>query len=195
MSKRVIKCGSEGRPTRPEDLEKRGSREGEFFDFAFESEETSAEKPAPKPAPAKPAEKPAEKPAPKPAPAEGKHLKPEAPPAEKPAPAKPAEKPAEKPAPKPAPAAPAEKPVTRAAAPAEKPVAKPIIAGIDRSGWNGPGHAYTYWDSDSRSWLVTPDIWVADQAGNGVWKPIWAWYKDGIVHHVLDKEEMKRFCP
>lgn len=65
----------------------------------------------------------------------------------------------------------------------------------DSSAFNGPGKAYRYWDYQSRSYLLTTSIWRANQAGNGEWDVIWVWYKDGEIHHVLDNEELRKYCP
>ena len=77
---------------------------------------------------------------------------------------------------------------------AEKP--KTVVTTCCSSGIaNGPGKAYRYWDYQSRCWLLTPDIWRANQASNGEWDPIWVWYKDGEIHHILTNDELRKYCP
>ena len=77
---------------------------------------------------------------------------------------------------------------------AEKP--KTVVTTCCSSGIaNGPGKAYRYWDYQSRCWLLTPDIWRANQASNGEWDPIWVMYKDGEIHHILTNDELRKYCP
>ena len=60
---------------------------------------------------------------------------------------------------------------------------------------NGPGKAYEYWDYKKRCWRHTTDIWVANQVSNGVWNVVWVWFDNGVIHHVLDVEEVQLYCP
>ena len=112
--------------------------------------------------------------------------------------------PASTPAPAPTPAAPA--PAPEPATPVSKPVAPkltsavPVTASVapvvlTAANGDGPGYAYKYWDASRRLWLPTTDIWAAKQAGNGVYEPMWVWYKKGQIHHVMDKEEIRKYVP
>lgn len=190
MSKRIVRGSEpEGKPTKADvDVKASGSKFDFEFDFGDKPKDKPADPPASKAAPAAPAEKPAEKPAaepaPAPKPAPGAHLKPEA--------AAPAEEPA--PAPKPAPKSSTKKSTTKAA-PAAEPEAKPVVTGVTAFAYEGPGKAYKYWSYKTRSFKVTPDIWKANQASNGVWEVIWVWYHNGAVHHILDDEELELYCP
>lgn len=70
---------------------------------------------------------------------------------------------------------------------------KPLAQDGYRS--NGPGKAYKYWDFEKRLWLLTADFWAARQAGGDLWDPIWVWYENGVIHHVMDKREIQRYLP
>ena len=180
MSKRIIR-GSEPTPNAAADAEvKAGTGKDSKFDYDFHFDDNPKDPPAPEPAPAS---KPAAEPAPAPKPAPGAHLKPDSAPVEEPAPA-----------PKPATKSTTKKSTTKAA-PAAEPEAKPILVGVTAFAYEGPGKAYKYWHYKSRSYKVTPDIWKANQAGNGVWEVIWVWYHNGAVHHILDDEELELYCP
>ena len=180
MSKRIIR-GSEPTSSTAADVEvKAGTGKDSKFDFDFHFDDKPKDPPAPAPA-----EKPAEAPAPAPKPAPGAHLKPEV--------AAPEEEPAPAPAPKPA--TKTTKKASTKAAPAAEPEVKPVITSISGYASEGPGKAYKFWDYKARSWRVTPDIWVANQASNGVWEVIWVWYHNGAVHHILDNEELMLYCP
>ena len=61
--------------------------------------------------------------------------------------------------------------------------------------WNGPRKVYKYWDYESRTYRTTTDIWAAKQASGGNYDPIWAWFKDGVIDHVLSNEEILRYVP
>ena len=60
---------------------------------------------------------------------------------------------------------------------------------------NGPGRAYKYWDYKTKTYGLKSDLWAAKQAGNGEYTPIWVWYVDGNIDHILDKEEIKKYTP
>lgn len=112
--------------------------------------------------------------------------------AEAPAPApKPAAKPApkaetpKKPAAKPAPSKPAAKP-----APKAKAAPKTISCGF-----TGPKKAYKYWNHKTRTWSIDADIWVAQQFGGSLWVPIWCWFEDGEIDHILEQDEVTNFLP
>lgn len=83
--------------------------------------------------------------------------------------------------------------------PTEKPKAeaKPVVVmpSSANAGRNGPAKAYKYWDYSSRQWLFTSNIFVADQLSNGEWMPVWVWYTDGVIDHILTSEEVKKYCP
>ena len=61
--------------------------------------------------------------------------------------------------------------------------------------YNGPGYAYLYWSAKYRRWGIKTDLWAAKQAGNGVYEPIWVWYKDGKIDHILSEDEIKKYTP
>ena len=60
---------------------------------------------------------------------------------------------------------------------------------------DGVGKAYKYWDSDTRTWGITPDYWAARQIGGDIWSVIWVWYSDGVIDHLLSAEEVHRYLP
>ena len=107
-----------------------------------------------------------------------------------------AAKPAPAPAPKaePAPAAkPTPKPAStpkatpKATKPTPKPAPKLVV--------EGPGMAYKYWNYKTRTWSITTNIWAAKQLGIDLWEPIWVWYEDGGIDHLLTEEESKLYLP
>ena len=60
----------------------------------------------------------------------------------------------------------------------------------------GPGYAFKYWNAQARIWGMKTDLWSARQAGNGIYSPVWVWYRpDGTVDHVLSIEEIEKYCP
>lgn len=73
-------------------------------------------------------------------------------------------------------------------------VSQPVVQG-DASWKNGPGYAYTYWDYEAGCWQLSSDIWAAKQASSGTYSIVWAWYKDGVIDHLLSKEEIKKYTP
>lgn len=60
---------------------------------------------------------------------------------------------------------------------------------------NGAGYAYKYWDYKSRTWCLSVNIWAAKQASNGVYTPVWVWYKNGVIDHILSEEELRKYAP
>jgi len=107
-----------------------------------------------------------------------------------------AAKPAPAPAPKaePAPAAkPTPKPAStpkatpKATKPTPKPAPKLVV--------EGPGMAYKYWNYKTRTWSITTNIWAAKQLGIDLWEPIWVWYENGDIDHLLTDEETKLYLP
>lgn len=58
-----------------------------------------------------------------------------------------------------------------------------------------PDRAYRYWSIKDRTWLITSDFWTAKQFGGDTWQPIWAWYIDGKIDHVLSQEEADTYLP
>lgn len=60
---------------------------------------------------------------------------------------------------------------------------------------DGPGKAYKYWDYERRCWFMTSNFWAATQIAGDLWQPIWVWYFDGKIHHVMDKKEIQKFLP
>ena len=174
MSKRVIRTDGEGKPTKPADLggvtvEKKEDKDSTEFTFTFdkEPEKKPAEKPAPEPA-KKPEEKPAEP-------------VPETPP-KKPAAKKPAAK-----------KEPAKKPEEK---PAEPVRSTPVVRTTDLSGAfekNGLGHGYVFRDRNTGIKRKSSDFWAAYQASNGVLDVVWVWYVDGVIHHILDNDELEHF--
>lgn len=60
---------------------------------------------------------------------------------------------------------------------------------------NGAGLGYRYWDASSRTYGLTPDIWAAKQLSNGIYEPIWVWYIDNRIDHILSKEELLKYAP
>ena len=78
--------------------------------------------------------------------------------------------------------------------PSASPASQPVVQG-DVSLKNGPGYAYTYWDYEAKCWQLASDIWAAKQASNGTYSIVWVWYKDGVIDHLLSKEEIKKYIP
>ena len=58
-----------------------------------------------------------------------------------------------------------------------------------------PDRAYRYWSIKDRTWLITSDFWTAKQFGGDTWQPIWAWYIDGKIDHILSQEEADKYLP
>lgn len=78
--------------------------------------------------------------------------------------------------------------------PSAPPASQPVVHG-GVSLKNGPGYAYTYWDYEAECWQLTSNIWAAKQASNDTYSIVWAWYKDGVIDHLLSKEEIKKYTP
>lgn len=78
--------------------------------------------------------------------------------------------------------------------PSASPASQPVVQG-DASWKNGPGYAYTYWDYEAGCWQLSSDIWAAKQASNGTYSIVWVWYKDGVIDHLLSKEEIRKYTP
>lgn len=73
------------------------------------------------------------------------------------------------------------------------PASQPVVR--DASWRNGPGYAYVYWDYEAKWYQLTSDIWAAKQASHGTYSIVWVWYKDGVIDHLLSKEEIKKYTP
>ncbi len=109
--------------------------------------------------------------------------------------AKPAPAPKAEPAPKPAPAPKAEPAPKPAPAPKAASKAKPTPKPAPKLVIEGPGMAYKYWNYKTRTWSITTNIWVAKQLGIDLWEPIWCWYENGDIDHLLTDEESKLYLP
>lgn len=167
-----------------------------------EPKKTEPKKATPKPAPKK-AKKPAPKPEPEPEPepeeddditAEAEpESEPEDTAEEEPANEEPVdEEPAEEP---PIPESAAQSLLEQEEEDARQKVAIVKPFAIDGYRPDGPGKAYKYWDYEIRQWVMTTDFWAATQIAGDLWQPIWVWYFDGKVHHVMDKREIQKFLP
>lgn len=104
-----------------------------------------------------------------------------------------------KPEAKPVETKPAPKPVTsKPAPPAPKPVPTPKVAPpitVAAYHHDGPGKAYKYWSYRGKCWKLTSNIWAAQQFGSDLWEPVWAWYRDGSIHHILNEQECEEYLP
>ncbi len=60
---------------------------------------------------------------------------------------------------------------------------------------DGPGYAYRYWDAKTRTYGITKDIFAAKQISKGAYDPIWVWFKDGKIDHILSIEELRKCAP
>ena len=60
---------------------------------------------------------------------------------------------------------------------------------------NGAGYAFKFWQAATRTWGLTSDVWAAKQISNGVYDPIWVWYENGQIDHILSDDEIKKFVP
>ncbi|MBR2725361.1 hypothetical protein IKF28_02340 [Candidatus Saccharibacteria bacterium] len=60
---------------------------------------------------------------------------------------------------------------------------------------DGPGYAYKFWDAKTRTYGISKDIWAAKQISNGAYDPIWVWYKNGQIDHILSDDEIRRYTP
>lgn len=60
---------------------------------------------------------------------------------------------------------------------------------------NGAGYAFKFWQAATRTWGLTSDIWAAKQLSNGVYDPIWVYYVDGNIDHILSGDEIRKFVP
>ncbi len=58
---------------------------------------------------------------------------------------------------------------------------------------SGPGYAFRYWDYKNKSYGLTSDIWKAKQKGS--YAPIWVWYDDGQIDHILSNDELDEYVP
>ena len=67
-------------------------------------------------------------------------------------------------------------------------------AGVNKC-FNGPGLAYKYWIPKLKMWGIKVDLWAAKRAGNGVYEPVWVWFVDGAIDHILDAEEVRQYAP
>ena len=70
--------------------------------------------------------------------------------------------------------------------------AKPISGACYR---NGVGYAFKFWQAATRTWGLTSDVWAAKQISNGVYDPIWVWYENGQIDHILSDDEIIKFVP
>ena len=78
--------------------------------------------------------------------------------------------------------------------PSASPVSQPVVQG-DASWKNGPGYAYTYWDYEAECWQLTSNIWAAKQASNDTYSIVWAYYRNGVIDHILSDKEIKKYAP
>lgn len=60
-------------------------------------------------------------------------------------------------------------------------------------GFNGPGMAYRYLNRKLAVYSLTADIWKAKRISNGTYDPIWVWYSDGKIDHILSDEELEEY--
>lgn len=57
-----------------------------------------------------------------------------------------------------------------------------------------PKLIFKYWDFRTRSYGLTADIWAAKQIDDD-YDPIWAWYVDDAIDHLMDADEIRKYCP
>ena len=62
-------------------------------------------------------------------------------------------------------------------------------------GFNGPGYGYKYLQPLTGTYGLTSDIWKAKQTSNGVYDPIWVWYSNGTIDHIMTDEELRKYVP
>ncbi len=74
-------------------------------------------------------------------------------------------------------------------------VPAPVSEPSGSDGVNGVGKAYRYWNSGTRTWKLSSDIWAAKQVSNGVYDIIWVMYKNGSIDHILSEEEIRAYAP
>lgn len=55
---------------------------------------------------------------------------------------------------------------------------------------DGVRRAYVYRNLVTKMVYVTSDIWAAKQGGSGEYDPVWAFYKNGQVDHILSTAEI-----
>lgn len=67
---------------------------------------------------------------------------------------------------------------------------QPIIQSICQ---DGPRNAYRFWSSSRRVYLVTTDLWIAEQLCPGDWKTVKVWMKNGQIDHLLSEEEIVKY--
>lgn len=60
---------------------------------------------------------------------------------------------------------------------------------------DGPLKAYKYWHYETKSWILTTDLWVANQSSPNQWEVIWIWITDGQIDHIMTPEEMQEYLP
>ena len=60
---------------------------------------------------------------------------------------------------------------------------------------NGPSYGFKYWDHQHKCWGLSTNLWAAKQMGNGIYEPIWAWYVNDCIDHIMSPEEIKQYCP
>lgn len=56
------------------------------------------------------------------------------------------------------------------------------------------GKAYKWWDYETGTWNLTTDVWSANQLSDK-WEVVYVWYEGGGVERLLNKEELKKYCP
>ena len=61
--------------------------------------------------------------------------------------------------------------------------------------WNGAGLGYEYYQPKTGTYGLTKDIWKARSISNGTYTPVWVWYVNGIIDHVLSDEEQEKYVP
>ena len=76
---------------------------------------------------------------------------------------------------------------------ARKQVARVKPVAFDGFHEDGPHKAYKYWNYKGRFWTLTEDFWFASE--HGLWRPVWVWYKNGEIHHLMTEEEKQMYLP
>ncbi|MBQ8985021.1 hypothetical protein IJ076_00465 [Candidatus Saccharibacteria bacterium] len=76
--------------------------------------------------------------------------------------------------------------------PAVQPVVQPVSVMDAFMHPDGPGKAYCYYDFDDCGYHLISDIWAVQMLSSR-WMPVWVYYKDGRIDHVLTKDEIKKY--
>ena len=76
--------------------------------------------------------------------------------------------------------------------PAVQPVVQPVSVMDAFMHPDGPGKAYCYYDFDDCGYHLISDIWAVQMLSSR-WMPVWVYYKNGKIDHVLTKDEIKKY--